>query len=83
MHNIGRSFELIFMKFTPLGWTHPSINPTVFGKDWFYRTTDMGENMLPNLFFGFNLATMAFFEEKTYKLELNFSQTKCIFIFVI
>ncbi len=49
----GRSFEPIFMKFTQLGRAHSRVNPIVFGNNRPNRTTDMGENVPPNQFFGF------------------------------
>ncbi len=52
-YDTSRSFELIFMKFTRLVRVHPWVNPIVFGNNQPNRTTDMGENVPQNQFFGF------------------------------
>ncbi len=68
-HDIGRSFELIFMKFTRLVRVHSWVNPIVFGNNRPNRTTGMGKNVLQNQFLGFKLEGMGFFEENTLKMN--------------
>ncbi len=55
------------MKFTWFVRVYPRVNPIVFGKKPPNRTTDMGENVPPNLFLDFNSAGMGFSEENTSK----------------
>ncbi len=50
-HDTGRSFEPIFMKFTWLVRVHSRVNPIVFGNNRPNRTTDVGENVAPELVF--------------------------------
>ncbi len=43
-HDIGRHFELIFLKFTWLMQVHPWMNLVVFGNNRPNRTINIGEN---------------------------------------
>ncbi len=69
-YDTGASFELIFMKFACLMRVYPWVNRIVFGNNRCNRTTDLGENVPQNQFFGFHSASIEFFMEKTYKLYL-------------
>ncbi len=79
-HDTGHNFEFIFMKFTWLVRVHAQVNLFFFsfGNNRSNRTTDMGENVPRNWFFGFHSASMGFFEEKISKLYSvpNFSRKK-------
>ncbi len=44
-YDTGRSFDLIFMKFTWLAQVHSWVNRIVFGNNRSNRTTDIGENV--------------------------------------
>ncbi len=46
-HDIGRSFEPIFMKFTRLVRVHLWVSPIICGNNRPNGTTDMGENVPP------------------------------------
>ncbi len=63
---------------------HPLTESIVLGNNRPYRTTDMGENVSPNWFFGFHSAGMGVFEEKTQKhYSAPHFQPKRLFIIVI
>ncbi len=57
-----------------------TMNFNFFGNNQCYRTTDMGENVAPNWFFGFHSAGIDFFEEKISKPDSvrNFNRKGCI-----
>ncbi len=61
-YDTGRSFDPIIMKFTRLVQVHYSwVNRIVYENKLPNRTTDIGENMPPNQFFGFKLDCFFFF----------------------
>ncbi len=66
-YDTGSSFEPIFMKFTWLVRAHSWVNPIVFGNNRPNRTTDMGENVPPKLFFRVQVRQCGIFWEKNLK----------------
>ncbi len=74
------------MKFAWLVRVHSWVNSIVFGNNWLYRTTAMGETVLQNQFFGFKADGRGVFEEKTNLKAVFgtlFPDKKVIFIFVV
>ncbi len=71
-HDTGRSFELIFMKFTWLVRFHTWMNPNFFFENGrFNRTTDMGENVPPKLVFWLSFSRYGGFWGKNLKAVFN------------